>query len=70
MISFLRHSRTGKNCAHFEIQKLLKFWDTLIDMRVVSRPPPLRFPVQTVPHLNLLTALPTYEARAAVEGVK
>jgi hypothetical protein len=30
MISFLRHSRTGKNCAHFEIQKLLKFWDTLL----------------------------------------
>jgi hypothetical protein len=32
MISFLRHSRTGKNCAHLEIQKLLKFWDTLVSV--------------------------------------
>jgi hypothetical protein len=32
LISFLRHSRTGKNCAHIEIQNFLKFWDTLIQM--------------------------------------
>jgi hypothetical protein len=30
IFSFVRHRRTGKNCAHLEIQKLLKFWDTLV----------------------------------------
>jgi hypothetical protein len=33
IFSFVRHGRTGKNCAHLEIQKLLKFWDTLLCMR-------------------------------------
>jgi hypothetical protein len=36
MISFLRHSRTGKNCAHIEIQKFLKFWDTLLKTIIVK----------------------------------
>jgi hypothetical protein len=39
------------------------------EITVVSRPPPLRFPYN-VPHLNYLSALPSYEGRAAVEGVK
>jgi hypothetical protein len=41
-----------------------------IEMRIVSRPPPSPYPyVQTVSHLNWLIALPSYEGRAAVEGV-
>jgi hypothetical protein len=44
--------------------------DQDIDMIIVSRPPPASPYVQTVPHLNWLTALPSYEGRAAVEGVK
>jgi hypothetical protein len=39
-------------------------------MRIVSRlPPPASSYVQTVTHLNWLTAQPSYEGKAAVEGV-
>jgi hypothetical protein len=42
-----------------------------IDMKIVSIPPPSASPnVQTVSHLNWLTALPSYEGIVAVEGVK
>jgi hypothetical protein len=36
MISFFRQSRTGKNCPHIEIQKLLTFWDTLLLLSIFS----------------------------------
>jgi hypothetical protein len=41
-----------------------------IDMRLVSIDPPASPYVQTVYHLNWFSALPSYEGRAAVEGVK
>jgi hypothetical protein len=42
-----------------------------IEMRCLSMPPPTPSPnVQTVSHLNLLSALPSYEGRTAEEGVK
>jgi hypothetical protein len=42
-----------------------------IDMGIVSRPPPSSASpyVQTMSHLNWLSSLPSYEGRAAVEGV-
>jgi hypothetical protein len=46
---------------------------SIIDMRIVGylAPSPSASPyVQTVSHLNWLSAPPSYEARAAVEGVK
>jgi hypothetical protein len=41
-------------------------------MKIVSRPAPLRFPIcaDCVPFELTFSALPSYEGRAAVEGIQ